>query len=672
MANVFKRFLKGILLVGETSDPSDNKEGSIFHNFSESRLKTYIGGAVREVITNSQGQSLTNKTIIVSSNSILTAASGNLSSTELNAALAELQSDIDSRATSASNVGTGSGVFKQKSGSTLELKSLSAGSNITITEVGDSLQLSASGTIGVNDATTSVKGIVKLAGDLGGTADLPTVPALSSKAPLASPALTGTPTAPTAPAGTNTTQIATTEFVSSAANSVFKAGDSKLSYADPGTNWTLANGGTLYKNENTELYSLFGTELSSAIQTINPSDLTANASNKLHWLSDTFALIAATGGDSGATNTGNLYTAVYNPTARNLGSFTRVDATLGIPTIASDFKNVTCLLYPYIFIYGQASFNIFVLKFNEATSSLSLTQTINLGEAIKGNAYAFTTRGKDYLSVRTGATITLYERSSETWSASTTTVDSLLPITSPTGTAGAMIFWENWGLISLYDTPSAVYRSRFLKYNSITNSYNIHSVVDGFPDGTTAAGIFGGVGGSVSGVESQEIFTSTDILIPFSNGTSFAMRSLKYNSGTDTWSVTATIVNSIWGGSIGAAFYLRSSLFSPTSRSNSFYSYNSTDKILHFSIGNIISSSSFKVVSVQIVNGVAIAGADSTTIYTGTAPAFPLGAIPKDAGIGILNSNANSSAGQFLLCPLRKTLPNLASPSLGLNYYLKK
>lgn len=36
---------------------------------------------------------------------------------------------------------------------------------------------------------------------------------LGLKAPLASPALTGTPTAPTATAGTNTTQIATTAFV---------------------------------------------------------------------------------------------------------------------------------------------------------------------------------------------------------------------------------------------------------------------------------------------------------------------------------------------------------------------------------------------------------------------------------------------------------------------------
>jgi len=34
-----------------------------------------------------------------------------------------------------------------------------------------------------------------------------------NKAPLASPALTGTPTAPTAPPGTDSTQIATTAFV---------------------------------------------------------------------------------------------------------------------------------------------------------------------------------------------------------------------------------------------------------------------------------------------------------------------------------------------------------------------------------------------------------------------------------------------------------------------------
>lgn len=46
-------------------------------------------------------ETLTNKTIVAANNTITTAASGNLTSTNLNAALAELQGDIDTRATSS-------------------------------------------------------------------------------------------------------------------------------------------------------------------------------------------------------------------------------------------------------------------------------------------------------------------------------------------------------------------------------------------------------------------------------------------------------------------------------------------------------------------------------------------------------------------------------------------
>jgi hypothetical protein len=51
-----------------------------------------------------------------------------------------------------------------------------------------------------------------------GSADITVVD--STKAPLASPALTGTPTAPTATGGTNDTQLATTAFVASALGSI--------------------------------------------------------------------------------------------------------------------------------------------------------------------------------------------------------------------------------------------------------------------------------------------------------------------------------------------------------------------------------------------------------------------------------------------------------------------
>ena len=52
--------------------------------------------------------------------------------------------------------------------------------------------------------------------------------ALDAKAPLASPALTGTPTAPTATAGTNTTQVATTAFVKTAVDNLVSSAPAAL------------------------------------------------------------------------------------------------------------------------------------------------------------------------------------------------------------------------------------------------------------------------------------------------------------------------------------------------------------------------------------------------------------------------------------------------------------
>jgi hypothetical protein len=51
---------------------------------------------------------------------------------------------------------------------------------------------------------------------------------LAAKAPLVSPALTGTPTAPTATGGTNTTQVATTAFVESRITTLINAAPSAL------------------------------------------------------------------------------------------------------------------------------------------------------------------------------------------------------------------------------------------------------------------------------------------------------------------------------------------------------------------------------------------------------------------------------------------------------------
>jgi hypothetical protein len=54
-----------------------------------------------ELLSTDGTQTVANKTLVVANNTVTTAASGNLSSTELNAALAELQADIDTRAVNA-------------------------------------------------------------------------------------------------------------------------------------------------------------------------------------------------------------------------------------------------------------------------------------------------------------------------------------------------------------------------------------------------------------------------------------------------------------------------------------------------------------------------------------------------------------------------------------------
>ncbi len=78
--NTFWRFIKGILLKGETSDPTDNAEGSLWYNSTTDRFKGYAESAVREVATTDQTQTLTNKTLSASTitNPVITVQDTNL------------------------------------------------------------------------------------------------------------------------------------------------------------------------------------------------------------------------------------------------------------------------------------------------------------------------------------------------------------------------------------------------------------------------------------------------------------------------------------------------------------------------------------------------------------------------------------------------------------------
>ncbi|WMW78352.1 hypothetical protein RF683_02600 [Flavobacterium sp. 20NA77.7] len=157
------------------------------------------------------------------------------------------------------------------------------------------------------DATSSVKGKIKLAGDLGGTADAPTVPDLALKAPLESPSLTGTPLAPTATPGTNTTQIATTAFVTAATSGMQEAitltttGTGAASLVGSTLNIPTPNNGTV-------------TNVAALTIGISGTDVTSTVAN-----STTTPVITLNVPTASATNRGALSTADWTTFNNKIG-----------------------------------------------------------------------------------------------------------------------------------------------------------------------------------------------------------------------------------------------------------------------------------------------------------------------------------------------------------------
>jgi hypothetical protein len=131
---------------------------------------------------------------------------------------------------------------------------------------------------------------------------------VSGAAPLASPGLTGTPTAPTAAAATNTTQIATTEFVTTADNlkanlaSPTFTGTPAAPTASAGTNTTqLATTAFVRTDNNVKAWVNFnGTGTVAIRASFNISSITDNGSsdytvNMTNALADANYAVAACG-----------------------------------------------------------------------------------------------------------------------------------------------------------------------------------------------------------------------------------------------------------------------------------------------------------------------------------------------------------------------------------------
>lgn len=103
---------------------------------------------------------------------------------------------------------------------------------------------------------------------------------IDAKAPLASPALTGTPTVPTATAGTNTTQIASTAFVTGEALGAWKLITSTAAAAVATVDFTgLSSTYDVYMLEITGLSSFVATQLYLRTSTNNGTSYDAGATD---------------------------------------------------------------------------------------------------------------------------------------------------------------------------------------------------------------------------------------------------------------------------------------------------------------------------------------------------------------------------------------------------------
>ena len=150
--------------------------------------------------------------------------------------------------------------------------------------------------------------------------------ALNAKAPLASPTLTGTPKAPTATAGTNTTQIATTAFVTTA---VSTAESSAKSYTDtkvanlvnsaPETLDTLGELATAL-SENVEVTTALNTAIGSKANTnevvkLSGDQTIAGTKTFSSPISGSISGNAATATKATQAGSGNVITSTYAPLA---------------------------------------------------------------------------------------------------------------------------------------------------------------------------------------------------------------------------------------------------------------------------------------------------------------------------------------------------------------------
>jgi hypothetical protein len=300
---------------------------------------------------------------------------------------------------------------------------------------------------------------------------LATATASSTYAPLASPALTGTPTAPTATAGTNTTQVATTAFVGTAVSNLVAAAPAALD--------TLNELATALGND-----AAFSTTVTNSIATKLPlaggtmSGAIAMGTNKITGVGDptnpqdastkaySDLKLPLTGGTlSGALAMGaNKITGVGNPTnAQDVVTKNYLDTTVLAPS------NLTGPITSSGAATSIASQTGTGTKFVVDTSPTIITPTLS-GATVAGTINGTTIPNTKTLVVTTDKLSTL---------AATTSAELAGVISDETG-SGALVFGTGptlTGAVASADPTAALGIATKQYVDLVTAGVNYHAPV---------------------------------------------------------------------------------------------------------------------------------------------------------------------------------------------------
>lgn len=205
---------------------------------------------------------------------------------------------------------------------------------------------------------------------------------ISNKAPLASPALTGTPTAPTATANTSSTQIATTEYVINEIKSKLSSNDAMIFKGTIGTGGTVTalpnthEAGWTYKVITAGTYANVKCEIGDMIICITDG----TAANNAHWT------VVQT----------NIDGAVTGPASATSGNIALFDGTTGKIIKDSGVKPYT---HPSHTSATEGLYKVTVNALGHVTSTTAVTSTDieNLGVKITDTTYTSATTAKDGL-----------------------------------------------------------------------------------------------------------------------------------------------------------------------------------------------------------------------------------------------------------------------------------